>query len=474
MSAERSEPSSSRDESLPQGARVGQIVAGKYRIERLLGRGGMGEVYEARHLVVGRRFAIKFLQERRALAADSATRFLLEAQAAGALDSEHITAVLDFDRAQDGAPFLVMEYLSGESVARILAREGRLPVPRALDILLQVGDGLEVAHEARIVHRDLKPDNLFVVRRTDGSDLVKILDFGIAKLLGDGPDAGTTHSGAVLGTPFYMAPEQARGEKTVDHRVDIYALGVIGYELLSGQKPHPGDGYNAILAHILTQPVLALRGLRPDLPIGLAAVIERALAFDPAARHASVSAFVAELSPFAGREIKARDSQFDLRRGAAVTSSAATLGSHSGSLAPAGEGTLGSAVGSVPRPAQAKLTARSPWLLAAFVALLAASLSRALLTSETSHRDAPAAIALPKASATAQPPVAPSPLSAPAVSSALPSATSAATPSAVAKPVSDMAAKATRVMSRSAPSSAAVQPQHPAASEVHFDEKNPY
>ncbi|HEY4158395.1 MAG TPA: serine/threonine-protein kinase, partial [Polyangiaceae bacterium] len=308
MSPERSEPGTSRDESGPQAARVGQIVAGKYRIERLIGRGGMGEVYEARHLVVGRRFAIKFLQERRALAPDSATRFLLEAQAAGALDSEHITAVLDFDRAQDGAPFLVMEYLSGESLARILAREGRLPVPRALDILLQVGGGLEVAHEARIVHRDLKPDNLFVVRRADGSDLVKILDFGIAKLLGDGPDAGTTHSGAVLGTPFYMAPEQARGEKTVDHRVDIYALGVIGYEVLSGQKPHPGDGYNAILAHILTQPVLPLHALRPDLPSGLAAVIERALAFDPAARHASVSAFVAELSPFAGREIKARDS----------------------------------------------------------------------------------------------------------------------------------------------------------------------
>ena len=144
-------------DTAPAESRLGQLISEKYRIERLLGRGGMGEVYEARHVVVGRRFAIKFLHAHLARGSDSVSRFLREAQAAGALDSEHIAAVLDFDTAADGSPFLVMEYLAGESLASVLMREGPLPVPRALGILLQVCRGLDTAHRAGIVHRDLKP-----------------------------------------------------------------------------------------------------------------------------------------------------------------------------------------------------------------------------------------------------------------------------------------------------------------------------
>jgi tRNA A-37 threonylcarbamoyl transferase component Bud32 len=326
------------------GARRGQVVAGKYRVERLLGRGGMGEVYEARHVVVGRRFAIKFLHPGIASGNDANARFLREAQAAGALDNEHIAAVVDFDRADDGAPFLVMEYLHGETLATTLRREGVLPVPRALGILLQACDGLAAAHEAGIVHRDLKPDNLFLVARPDASELLKIVDFGVAKLVSGEPNAGDTQSGAVLGTPLYMAPEQARGEKTVDFRVDIHALGVIAYELLSGERPHPGDGYNAILAHILTRPARPLRELCPDVPDGLRRVIERAMAFEPSARHESAADLSRALAPFAGREVTSRAAQFDLRRANDVKVGAVTLDTPADTQAPV-EGTLQSAVG---------------------------------------------------------------------------------------------------------------------------------
>jgi serine/threonine-protein kinase len=304
----------------------------------------MGEVYEARHVIVGRRFAIKFLHSGVASGNDASARFLREAQAAGALDNEHIAAVVDFDRADDGAPYLVMEYLQGESLATTLRREGVLPVQRALGILLQACAGLAAAHEAGIVHRDLKPDNLFLVERPDAGELLKIVDFGVAKLVSGEPKALDTQSGAVLGTPLYMAPEQARGEKTVDFRVDIHALGVIAYELLSGERPHPGDGYNAILAHILTRPPRPLRELRPELPDGLLRVIERAMAFEPSLRHESVAELSRALSPFAGREVTSRAAQFDLRRPNDVKAGAVTLDTQADTQGPV-EGTLQSAVG---------------------------------------------------------------------------------------------------------------------------------
>jgi endoglucanase len=280
---------------------VGEIVGGKYRLLRYMAAGGMGAVYEAQHTVVGRRFAVKLLHPDLAAQRESLARFQREAQAAGALESEHVAAVVDFGVAEDGSPFMVMEYLAGASLRDVLEHDQRLPASRATDIVVQASRGVGAAHRAGIVHRDLNPQNLFVCRREDGTDLVKVLDFGIAKL--ESIESAETRTGTIMGTPAYLAPEQARGEKSLDHRVDIYGLGAVLYELLSGKKPHPGDSHNAILHHICTQPALPLDGSGLELPPSLVEIVHRALASDPRERQASAEAFAQELAPWAKREI---------------------------------------------------------------------------------------------------------------------------------------------------------------------------
>ncbi|MBN1606579.1 MAG: protein kinase [Polyangiaceae bacterium] len=280
--------------------RIGQIVGDKYRLVRLLGEGGMGRVYEAQHTTIGRRFAIKCLHSEHSRNGELVARFQREAQAAGGLENENIAAVFDLGSFADGVPYLAMEYLEGEDLGRLLARTGPLPVPRATYIILQACRGLLIAHARGIIHRDLKPENLFVCRRNDGSDLVKILDFGIAKLHAD---AGVTRTGATMGTPAYMSLEQARGAKEVDRRTDVYALGVILYEMLSGQKPHPGESYSEILYHLFTQEAAPVETLRPNLPAGLAAVVHRAMARDPGDRYPSVMELAEALAPFADRAV---------------------------------------------------------------------------------------------------------------------------------------------------------------------------
>jgi len=284
-------------------ARVGELVGAKYRIVRLLAQGGMGVVYEAQHTVVRRRFAVKFMRRDLAERRDILTRFQREAEAAGALESEHVAAAVDFGIAEDGAPYIVMEYLVGESLTALLDRQGPLPVERAADLVSQAGRGMSVAHAAGIIHRDLKPQNLFVCRRQDGTDLLKVLDFGVAKLQTIDDLNAATRTGAVVGTVAYMSPEQARGDKIVDQRSDVYALGAILYELCSGRKPHPGESHNAILHHIATQPAVPLESIAPDLPVGFLAIVAGALAADPAARPASAGALVEALTSFAKREV---------------------------------------------------------------------------------------------------------------------------------------------------------------------------
>jgi endoglucanase len=286
----------------PDVERTGELVGGKYKIVRLLARGGMGVVYEAHHAVVRRRFAIKFLRRDLAERRDILTRFQREAEAAGALENENVTAAVDFGISDDGTPYIVMEYLVGEDLASLLERDGQLPVGRAADLVAQACRGVEAAHATGIVHRDLKPQNLFVCRRDDGTDLVKVLDFGVAKLQALDEASAATRTGTVLGTVAYMSPEQARGEKTIDKKADVYGLGAILYELLSQRKPHPGDSHNAILHHIATQPAVPLASVRAGLPAALVEVVGRALASDPAARPASAGALAHELAPLARRE----------------------------------------------------------------------------------------------------------------------------------------------------------------------------
>jgi serine/threonine-protein kinase len=279
------------------------LLGGKYRISRFIAEGGMGVVYEAQHAIVKRRFAVKFLRPNFARRREFLGRFQREAEAAGALESEHIASAVDFGIAADGSPFIVMEYLVGEDLASLLVREGRLPLERAADLCVQACHGAEAAHAAGILHRDLKPKNLFLGRREDGTDILKILDFGIAKLAPIRQDNTITDTGTVMGTAAYMSPEQARGERALDPRSDVYALGAIFFEMLTGHLPHPGDSPNAILHHISTQPGISLAVVAPGLPQALVETMDRCLATDPGVRPQSAMALALSLAPFAKRQV---------------------------------------------------------------------------------------------------------------------------------------------------------------------------
>jgi eukaryotic-like serine/threonine-protein kinase len=277
-------------------ARVGATVD-KYTLIRVLGRGGMGAVYEARHGTLSRRFAIKFLLPELATNREILRRFENEAKAAGGLEHPNLAAVTDFGRADDGAPYIVMEFLEGEDCAKLLRREGRIAVGRAANIVAQACRGLAIAHRSGIVHRDLKPENLFVTDAGDGSDLVKVLDFGIAKLrIADA--SVITGTGASFGTAFYMSPEQARGAGDVDPRTDVWSLGVVLYEFLAGRKPFVGEQFLEVIHQILSFEPPPLATLRPDLPAKLVAAIERAMRKDAAERLLSVKVLGEALAPF--------------------------------------------------------------------------------------------------------------------------------------------------------------------------------
>jgi len=307
----------------PQARRDGELVGGKYRLVRYLAAGGMGSVYEAQHTVVRRRFAIKLLRPELAAQRESLARFQREAEVAGTLENENVAAAIDFGIAEDGSPYIVMEYLAGESLGSLIDRQGRIPVARACDIVVQACRGVEAAHKAGIIHRDINPQNLFLGRRDDGTDQVKVLDFGIAKLAA--VENAETQTGAILGTPAYLSPEQARGERAIDHRTDVYGLGAVLYELLAGHKPHPGESHNAILHHICTQPVLPIDAAATGLPAELVAITMRDLSSAPGDRYPSAEAFAQALLPYARREIWPSSEQGELQR--TSTGSGSTVGS---------------------------------------------------------------------------------------------------------------------------------------------------
>ncbi len=276
------------------------MLDGKYALVRLLGQGGMGEVYEARHTKIGRLVAVKFLHGEFAKNPEVARRFENEARAAGEVQHENIAGVYDVGALPDGTQYLVMEFLEGEDLDRLLRRERKLPLSRAADLLMQACHGLEVVHRRGIVHRDLKPANLFLTRRASGADLVKVLDFGIAKLRRPEGDASATGTGVALGTPYYMSPEQARGGRDIGTRSDVYALGVIFYELLSGRRPHDGGSLLEILHHILTKPPRPLEEVCPDLPEPVYGLVRKAMALNPAGRFGGVGELAEALAPFVG------------------------------------------------------------------------------------------------------------------------------------------------------------------------------
>jgi serine/threonine protein kinase len=273
--------------------RVGTTVD-KYTITRVLGSGGMGKVYEARNQL-SHRFAIKFLRTDLATNRDLLHRFEKEGLASGHLEHSNIASAIDSGVAPDGSPYLVLEYLHGEDCSKVLRREGPLPVERAVDIVLQACRGLAVAHRAAIIHRDLKPENLFLTKAGDGSDVVKILDFGIAKFRAS-EGSLLTNTGASFGTPHYMSPEQVRDSAHVDERTDVWSLGVVLYELLSGRKPFQGDSIFHIAHQIVTVDPPPLASLRGGLDPALFTLVERAMTKDLSARLRSASEMEQALS----------------------------------------------------------------------------------------------------------------------------------------------------------------------------------
>ena len=280
----------------------GTVVAGKFRIERVLGEGGMGIVFSAHHLHLGRLVAIKLLKPEALAHPDIVTRFGNEARSSSRIQSEHVARVLDVGALDSGEPYMVMEYLEGSDLAKYVRQRGPLPIEEAVDHLLQACEALAEAHVAGIVHRDLKPANLFLTRRADGSNCVKVLDFGISKasLAGDQPAAqNLTQTSSVLGTPGYMAPEQLRSSKHVDPRTDVWALGVILHELLTGRLAFQGSTVPEVYAAILASPPEPLRSVRPDAPPQLEAIILRCLEKDATRRFSSVGEFAMALAHFA-------------------------------------------------------------------------------------------------------------------------------------------------------------------------------
>jgi serine/threonine-protein kinase len=281
----------------------GQLIDGKYRIVKLIGQGGMGAVYEGNHELIDRRVAIKVLlptaEQEHAVA-----RFEREARAAGRIGNDHILEVLDIGSIGDGSRYMVMEFLDGDPLSKRIEQRLRLTGPEVAKIAIQLLDGLGAAHSAGVLHRDLKPDNIFLVRQKAGHrDFVKIIDFGISKFqpLGQSEEMRMTATGMVVGTPYYISPEQAKGLGDVDQRSDLYAVGVILYEALSGRVPFLADNFNNLLFKIVLEEPPQLATLVPDVDPELAAIVHRAMARERDNRYATSDEFSAAIIDWMGR-----------------------------------------------------------------------------------------------------------------------------------------------------------------------------
>jgi serine/threonine protein kinase len=292
--------------------RPGDVIANKYRVEEVLGCGGMAWVLRATHLQLRQTVALKFL--RFAATREAVARFFQEGRAAARVSSEAVTRILDVDTLPDGSPFLVMEFLDGRDLEKVVADPGWMAVPMAVDLAIQACEGLAEVHAAGIVHRDLKPANLFLTRKRNGSIRMKLLDFGISKFASGGPfgghEAPQTSTHALMGSPVYMAPEQMCSTKHVDGRADIWSLGVILYELLSGGcSPFRGETLPEVCMRVMRETPSPLVSIRSDVPEGLAAVVSRCLEKSPARRYTSAASLAIALAPYAspdGQRLAAR------------------------------------------------------------------------------------------------------------------------------------------------------------------------
>ena len=276
----------------------GDVLSGKFKVERVLGIGGMGVVVAATHLQLGQVVALKFMLKQALQYPDNVARFEREARAAVRLRSDHVAKVTDVGRLDDGAPYMVMEFLEGEDLDRYVRKNSPMPIQIAVDFLLQAAEAIAEAHALGVVHRDLKPKNLFLTQRLNGEPLIKVLDFGVSKVMGEG-DLSLTATTQVLGSPSYMSPEQLRASRDVDQRTDIWALGAILYELLTGNVPFPASTLTQLTAMVISDPPRPIESLRADVPVELRAIIMRCLEKRPDDRFQTVADLAAALAPFA-------------------------------------------------------------------------------------------------------------------------------------------------------------------------------
>ncbi|WP_437497195.1 serine/threonine-protein kinase [Sorangium sp. So ce1099] len=440
--------------------REGQVLAGKYRVERVIGVGGMGVVVAATHLQLEERVAIKLLLPAAAHSRTLAERFVREARAAVKVKSEHVARVTDVGTLESGTPYMVMEYLSGSDLSDALRTGGPMPPQAAVEYVLQACEALAEAHAAGIVHRDLKPANLFLTRRADGSPCVKVLDFGISKVATGGADPRITDTKAVMGSPLYMSPEQLKSSRDVDARTDIWALGVILFELLAGEPPFDGATMPQLCVAIMQGVPRPLAAFRADVPPGLEAVVLRCLEKTPERRFRDIGELAEALSPFvAGR------ARISIERISGISRSSGpprpALASGSGTTAPTLVGTSPSWSGTVTRR---KRPVGLAVALAGGLSLVAAIAVFAFLNARARVGDA---ATQPSAGASAGPPLSAGVGAAtlPAASAAL---TPAVTPGAVEAPApadgaAGAAAPAASAAASAAPASGKPAPARPAS-----------
>jgi serine/threonine-protein kinase len=449
---------------------IGVVLAGRYRVERVLGQGGMGVVVKAMHLQLNQPVAMKFLLPEVLGNQQVVQRFLREAQAAVRLKSEHVARVIDVGSLESGAPYMVLEYLEGADLSNF--PRSQLSVGGVVDLVLQACEALAEAHSLGIVHRDIKPANFFITRGSDGSPLLKVLDFGISK----SPVAGSnlTATQSVMGTPAYMSPEQMRSSRDVDHRTDIWALGVVLYELLQGMPPYGGDTFSSMVIKVVNDP---LPRMTVALPGDLDTIVYRCLEKDPARRFQNVAELAQALARYAQSDTQAAISVQRTRSiiGLEARRSSVESGAGGRAIPPS---TLSGAVGARTSPGSTRR-----WPIFAGLGVLVAVVAVAVVASNGGGGQkaagpgpaapaaasqpppsAPAATAAPGATPSATPPASPPPSTvattpAPAPAAAAPAAPPAAAPPAAAPPAPPSApATATAQPAAQPPGTPAAQP----------------
>ena len=287
-----------QQQSQAQQTLIGATI-GNYRVISKLGEGGMGAVYLGEHPLIGKKVAIKVLHDEFVSNPDVVSRFFNEAKAVNDIGHPNIVDIIDFGQVQNGKQnfvYFIMEFLAGEGLSSLLAREAPLGPDRALHVLRQCADCLRASHAKGIIHRDIKPDNIYLVPRGQDPNFVKVLDFGIAKLTGDTAGSRKTRTGIVMGTPAYMSPEQCEGRGNIDHRTDIYALGVVMYEMMTGRVPFLGEGYGEVLVQHLTRAPERPSTIRGAIPPALEAIVMKTLEKRPQDRFQSMEQFLEALN----------------------------------------------------------------------------------------------------------------------------------------------------------------------------------